>query len=507
MTARDRTLILKVVGDVSDAIKDLDKLEDGASKFGTAFRKAAKVATLAAVAAGGAFVVSASKAGAQLDAFENTALTVFGNVGDEAIEASKAAAGIGLSRRQALEQLNYLGNLAQATGATTEEALALSEQTLQLGADFAAFADVPTADTLEAISAATRGEFDALQRYLPTASAATLQEIARAEGLIKEGEALQGAAALQAIYSLALRDGGAAIGAYDRESGSLAATTARLRAKWDNFQATIGKAVLPLLERAVTFFETSLLPAIGAIVEFIRREWPPIYSKYIKPTMVAVQDVVSSVVAFIADIWQRHGERIVGFVQNIIDVVATFGAFVLETFAGVIDFFSNVFAGEWGAAFDSLIEIAQGIIDFFIEMPGKLLALAGDIVGAVIDIGAQIGKGLVNAVISAWNRIDPSISLSVPSWIPGIGGKSWSTGDIVPDLPLLASGGIVNSPTLAMIGEAGPEAVVPLPARFGNTYMIRVEAGISSPADVADSIVEALREYEARNGRAFREAG
>ncbi len=53
------------------------------------------------------------------------------------------------------------------------------------------------------------------------------------------------------------------------------------------------------------------------------------------------------------------------------------------------------------------------------------------------------------------------VSFSAPDWVPGIGGKSF--GISIPRIPMLASGGIVTSPTLSMIGEGGePEAVIPL---------------------------------------------
>ena len=45
--------------------------------------------------------------------------------------------------------------------------------------------------------------------------------------------------------------------------------------------------------------------------------------------------------------------------------------------------------------------------------------------------------------------------------IPGVP-DSWEGKGILPDIPGFAAGGLVNSPTLGMIGEAGPEAVIPL---------------------------------------------
>ena len=61
---------------------------------------------------------------------------------------------------------------------------------------------------------------------------------------------------------------------------------------------------------------------------------------------------------------------------------------------------------------------------------------------------------------------------------------------------MLAEGGIVNGPTLAMIGEAGPEAVIPLNRAgvLGNNITINVNGGDPN------AVVAALRNYMRQNG-------
>ena len=71
-------------------------------------------------------------------------------------------------------------------------------------------------------------------------------------------------------------------------------------------------------------------------------------------------------------------------------------------------------------------------------------------------------KGYVNLWIEALNfliRGANMINIKVPSWVPKFGGKGFSFN--IPEIPKLASGGIVTSPTVAMIGERGPEADIP----------------------------------------------
>jgi TP901 family phage tail tape measure protein len=71
------------------------------------------------------------------------------------------------------------------------------------------------------------------------------------------------------------------------------------------------------------------------------------------------------------------------------------------------------------------------------------------------------------------------------------------------DIPMLADGGIVRKATLAVVGEAGPEAVVPLDSAVGggmNVY-VTVNAGMGTdPAKLGDEIVNVLQRYNRRNG-------
>ena len=65
-------------------------------------------------------------------------------------------------------------------------------------------------------------------------------------------------------------------------------------------------------------------------------------------------------------------------------------------------------------------------------------------------------KSMINSVIKGINNnVLAKIKVKAPSWL---GGWTWT----VPKIPYLAKGGIVDSATLAMIGEAGKEAVIPL---------------------------------------------
>jgi hypothetical protein len=95
-----------------------------------------------------------------------------------------------------------------------------------------------------------------------------------------------------------------------------------------------------------------------------------------------------------------------------------------------------------------------------------------------------------------WNNSVGKLSFKFPGFVPGLGGKGFD----VPNIPMLADGGIIPQATLAVVGEAGPEAVIPL-SRMG-------EFGMGGGANVTinvnggdpNAVVDALRTYMFRNG-------
>lgn len=132
-----------------------------------------------------------------------------------------------------------------------------------------------------------------------------------------------------------------------------------------------------------------------------------------------------------------------GILGNILNgffyTVGTVWENIKLAFNGVIDFISNVFAGNWSGAWQNIIQIFTGIF-------GSIGAIAKAPLNAVIS--------LINTAIGGIN----SLSLDIPDWVPLVGGQHF--GLSIPQLPMLAKGGITNGVSIA--GEAGPEAVIPL---------------------------------------------
>lgn len=131
------------------------------------------------------------------------------------------------------------------------------------------------------------------------------------------------------------------------------------------------------------------------------------------------------------------GEVLNGFFRNVQNIFNS----VKQIFGGVIDFIAGVFTGNWRRAWQGVVDIFKGIVSTL---------------GSIIKSPLNAVISLINSAISGLNRI----SVSIPNWVPVFGGKHF--GINIPSIPYLAKGGIIDSPTLAMVGEAGKEAVVPL---------------------------------------------
>jgi len=110
--------------------------------------------------------------------------------------------------------------------------------------------------------------------------------------------------------------------------------------------------------------------------------------------------------------------------------------------------------------------------------------------------------GAVNLIISAYNSIPllPDLPKAPSMPVPQLG-KQGAASAVPRNIPRMAEGGIVSSPTLALIGEAGPEAVMPLDRmQSGGGITINVTGGLATSAEIGESVVNALRAYSRSAG-------
>ena len=70
-------------------------------------------------------------------------------------------------------------------------------------------------------------------------------------------------------------------------------------------------------------------------------------------------------------------------------------------------------------------------------------------------------------------------------------------------IPKMAAGGVTMGPQLALIGERGPEAVIPL-SKMGNMggITVNINGGLSTSADIGRAVVDSIRSFNRANGPA-----
>jgi hypothetical protein len=128
-------------------------------------------------------------------------------------------------------------------------------------------------------------------------------------------------------------------------------------------------------------------------------------------------------------------------------------------------------------------------------------AVINGIIG-VFESFANSWIKVINVIIKGYNALPllPDIGYINEISLGRIGDKENNPSRTM-DIPRLAEGGIVSSPTLALIGEAGPEAVVPLDRmQSGGGITINVTGGLSTSAEIGESVVNALRAYSRSAG-------
>jgi hypothetical protein len=179
-------------------------------------------------------------------------------------------------------------------------------------------------------------------------------------------------------------------------------------------------------------------------------------------------------------------------------VVIKFKDDIIGFFAAIISWVTNnwklilaVITGPFGLAFSAILFFKDSVIGVFNGLK--------DLAGKIFDGVGGAFKGVINAVIS---NLERGLNFAIKGLniiLDGIDKAAgpWINFGSVPEvhLPrLMGDGGIVMSPTLAIIGERGPEAVIPLNraggmGMGGNTITVNVNGGDPN------AIVRALQQY------------
>ena len=208
------------------------------------------------------------------------------------------------------------------------------------------------------------------------------------------------------------------------------------------------------------------------------------------PVLEAVLPVLNKFAA-----WAQDNPKAFLAIAAAIGLVAA--AIVATNIAMALNPFSLIAAGV--ALLVAALVVAYNKFEWFRT---GVNAIINGILGAFESVvnGAIM---MVNGIIRAYNAIPiaPNIDTIQHVNLPNIGGTNATQAASRMNLPRMAEGGIVSSPTLALIGEAGPEAVVPLNRlQNGGGITVNVTGGLATSAEIGESVVNALRAYSRSAG-------
>lgn len=200
-----------------------------------------------------------------------------------------------------------------------------------------------------------------------------------------------------------------------------------------------GQKVLTFLSLLAAHPVIALLGVIAAIIMVIAQNWDYL-KEQVENGLKVIGDVLSTVGNFFVEQW-----------NGICDGAKKAWDFITGLFSNLANFFGNIFSNAWTAVknvFSTGGKIFMGIVD--------------GITSAFKNIVNTIITGINFVVAIPFNAINGFLSFLKGIDILGIKPFDWVGTIDVPQIPLLAQGGIVNGATTAIIGEDGQEAVLPL---------------------------------------------
>ena len=199
------------------------------------------------------------------------------------------------------------------------------------------------------------------------------------------------------------------------------------------------KPLFPIIGNLIKSFEPLVKMLLKAAMDFLPiiadlfRQLVPIVTDLIKQLMPIITEILNAIMPLlkpVLDIFVELAKILIPIVVNLLKSLMPIIQPILTVFMGIANIISGILGGDFSKVAQGLKSIAEGLINLVIGAFSFLLNMPVRAINAMLD------------------------------FVPGFDGNT---------IPLvefpkvkLAEGGIVSKPTNALIGEAGPEAVVPL---------------------------------------------
>ncbi|MDG8644788.1 hypothetical protein OLC23_05240 [Streptococcus pneumoniae] len=192
-----------------------------------------------------------------------------------------------------------------------------------------------------------------------------------------------------------------------------------------------------------------------------------------------VTSALANIGAWFTDMFQKAWTGLTNIFSKLGSWFGERWADVTNALSSVSNWFGDMFTNAYNAvkdAFSSIGDFFKGVWDTVKSIFVNAGQMVGEAVGGAFKSAVNAVLGTIENVVNGFIGMINGV-LGVVRNLPGLG---WVGSVSTVSLPRLARGGIVDSPTIAMIGEAGKEAVVPLE----NTGFIQTLGRVVSSAVV-----------------------
>lgn len=232
---------------------------------------------------------------------------------------------------------------------------------------------------------------------------------------------------------------------------------------WNWLWANVIKPVIDLFVAAWNNTVTTLTQAWSLLTGAISAGWSWLWTTIIKPVIDFFVSAWNTAMGWIQEKAQIVWLGIQGAIQIFWSWVSPIFEGLKAAGAAVWSFISDAAQGIWngitdvwnrvtgflGGIFDKLKSAGTGVWDAI----KSAASTVGDAIKGIWDGIKGAVAGVWNFLARGWNSIP---SVTVPDWVPLIGGKTFS----LPKLPMLWKGGEVPGGGPAIVGEHGPEPLV-----------------------------------------------
>ena len=196
-----------------------------------------------------------------------------------------------------------------------------------------------------------------------------------------------------------------------------------------------------------------------------------------------VDNVVKAIKEFFSGLWTKIKEifstvgtwfkdtfnSAVTSIKNVFSSIGSFFSGIWTTIKNVFSSVGSWFSGIFSKAWDGIKSAFSKVKSFFTDIWDTIKGIFSKVGSVIADAISGAVKNAVNTVLSLAIKIINgfisaiNLAIGVINLIPGVDIKKLDKMEV----PKLAQGGIIDKPTIAMVGEAGKEAVMPLERNTG----------------------------------------